>query len=95
MYSNRVILAFIVEQRSTLGQLVDVSPVAMSPASSVSGLSTVADFPSPASDMHMLQNIQLPPMQQVQPAPFHQLAREFGVELHIVEALARRLSDIC
>ncbi|KAI0312777.1 hypothetical protein OF83DRAFT_1176322 [Amylostereum chailletii] len=84
--------AFTIEQRATLANLVDTSPIMMSPASSVSGLSAVTDLSSP--DAHVLRSMQYsqqhPPQQ-----PYRQLAREFGVDPHVVEALAQRLSGIC
>ncbi|KAI0065267.1 hypothetical protein BV25DRAFT_1822416 [Artomyces pyxidatus] len=91
--------AFTAEQRQTVANLVDNSQP-RSPASSASGFSSRADLHTPDSVIRA-PNV-LRSATQAQQAnqglprgPFGMLAREFGVEPQLVEALAHRLSDMC
>ncbi|THH13618.1 hypothetical protein EW146_g6620 [Bondarzewia mesenterica] len=90
--------AFTVEQTAKLTNLANTSQHIIfprSPASSISGLSS--HTPDPASQRHT--NVPRAPVQAqhsqgLQHGPFDGLAREFGLDSHLVEALVHRLSGM-
>jgi len=90
------------EQITKLAYLMDTSQsfLPRSPASSVSGMSSRPDLHTPDSASLHNTNVFRAPIQAqhnqgLQHGPFDVLAREFGVEAHLVEALAQRLSGFC
>lgn len=49
-----------------------------------------ADYHRAAVQAHLQQGMGVP-----QPLPFDVVAREFGVERHVVEAMVQRLTGMC
>src|SRR5882762_10885495 len=85
--------AFTGEQIATFAHFMDTSPLlTCSPASSISGRSSRRDLHTPDSEpLHnssvLRATVQAQHSQGLQHGPFDVLAREFGVETQLVEAL--------